>query len=449
MSPKVTTDGKPVLMKNRDDSDSWEQEVKYYKGKNHEIGGNMSVVKWGINKNILSPYPDNINAGGVNEAGFAVTNANVIGKNPLHELTNSTIALLNESLEECVTVDDFEKLLNRWHENNKTKTINGVFGIIDAFGGAAIFEIISPYIGSPLRYERFDADDAYDDNGNFLGFVVRTNKHQWSTHHGGVDRHKRAYNMLKSMSLNNRLSYKTVMQEVARDVCGDVEKIYRNIKEPASKPVQVELDPNRRIYATSTYIDNFYTGFCISRYNTNVSIIVRGVKKYESPGLTTMWVSLGEPSVGVFTPYFPASKNVPLYAWADKIPKDGKIIDKSSASVFNSAIVELELSVYSNNKLSTANIDGIKRYAMDKTINYEKVLEIQKWSLPLEDLLIEKTEDFLNCIRSNGSHVDNNNLFDFSDYATNFAYKDYMGYKENFSYFSTWDFTDICNNNAE
>ena len=100
VSSKATVDGKPVLMKNRDDSDSWEQEIKYYEAKNPNVGGNTSVVKWG-GTTFLSPYPDTINAGGVNEAGLAIANTNVIGINPLHEITNSLIELLNEALETC------------------------------------------------------------------------------------------------------------------------------------------------------------------------------------------------------------------------------------------------------------------------------------------------------------------------------------------------------------
>ena len=44
VSSKATVDGKPVLMKNRDDSDAWEQEVKFYDAKNPTAGSNISVV---------------------------------------------------------------------------------------------------------------------------------------------------------------------------------------------------------------------------------------------------------------------------------------------------------------------------------------------------------------------------------------------------------------------
>ena len=442
VSSKATVDGKPVLMKNRDDSDAWEQEVKFYEAENPTAGSNISVVKWG-KATFLSPYPDTINAGGANEAGLAITNTNVVGINPLHEMTNSLIELLNNALETCATVDDFENLLETWHYNNRTKTVNGVFGMIDAHGGAAIFEVTSRYIGSPLLYERFNADDAFDENGNFLGYIVRTNDHQWGIYEGGVDREKRTNEILKELSLNDSLSYTSLMQDVARDVCGDIEKKYRD-QDPSAIGSGVN-NSKGNIYATSTYIDNFYTGFCISRYNTSSSIVVQGVEENGNPALTTMWVSLGEPSVGIFTPYFPASKRVPPYAWADEIPEHNNIVDESSASVLNSAIVETgELSVYSNNILSYADIDGRKRYAMDKTINYEKVMELQQWILPLENIIIKNTEDYLDCLRNNSPFINSEDLFSFSDYATTYAYKNYIGFKEVYSDYSDWNFKNSC-----
>jgi len=102
-----------------------------------------------------------------------------------------------------------------------------------------------------------------------------------------------------------------------------------------------------------------------------------------------MWVNLGEPSIGIFSPYFPLSKKVPLYAWADELPENsnGQIINENSSSVMNNLIVNIgELSAYENNKVTLGPLGITILDPIDRTVDYEKVVEIQNLIFSTEDI---------------------------------------------------------------
>jgi len=69
---------------------------------------------------------------------------------------------------------EFEELLNNWHTIQRFSTVHGNFALVDNDGGAAMYEVYAPIQGARVRWEKFDANSAVDDRGNFIGFVVRT-----------------------------------------------------------------------------------------------------------------------------------------------------------------------------------------------------------------------------------------------------------------------------------
>lgn len=435
VSGKITNDGRPLLFKTRDERDEYRQEVKYFKPKADEKYGHMSVVKWGFSRG-NNLYPDVINGAGINDAGLIITNTTVSGINPVNEITNSNMYLLNYAISHCKNLLEFEDLLNRWHTIRKFSTVNGNFALVDNEGGAAIYEIYAPIQGAKVQWEKFDANSTVDDKGSFIGFVVRTNDNQWSPYSGGAAREKRANEILTNLLNKKDVSNITLMRELARDVCGDIEKVDLNNFTEKQSDIPDELN--------SKDIHNFNTENCISRYNTNFAFIGRGVKKGEDKRLITMWVNLGEPSIGIFTPYFPFSKKIPLYAWADELPEqpNEQIVDENSSSVINNLIVNIgELSVYENNKVTLDPLGIIILDPIDRTVDYEKVVEIQNWVFPTEDVIIEKTEEFLDYLRKHVEVISEESLYEFSEYSLNFAYTDYKNMKEDMPLrYEDWDF---------
>lgn len=386
VSASASSNGRPFIWKNRSDSTDWRQEVKFYKSKNQDAGGSVRVIA----KMVTITIP----SGGVNESGFAIANTLVYEDSQIKNILNSNTPLIRIALEECTTLEDFENILDHWHERPliTSRILSGNFVVIDAFGGAALYEILSINgFGHAIFYEKFDANEATDEEGNFIGFVNRTNTNQFMTNGetGDEDRLESAYNIMLDMQQNNRLNYRNMMQELAKDVCGDEEK------------------------------DDceFSTESCISRAVVNLALVVDGVATGMDARLCTLWITLGEPSIGVSTPFFAYAKKIPFYAWADTLLFNCIPVDLTHSCLLNLAIVQKELDLYSNN--------GFAFITSDLSINYCKLLELQKWTIPIEDYIIEKTEDFLSDMEVDPSLITKKNLFEFSHYCAKFNFLNY------------------------
>ena len=95
---------------------------------------------------------------GANEAGFVIMN------NLSYNLAEGTYEIsvngrvISEALATCRTLEEFERLLEEWP---KPRNIEANFGVADAFGGAAYFEV------GDTKVVRFDVEPG--------GWLVRTN----------------------------------------------------------------------------------------------------------------------------------------------------------------------------------------------------------------------------------------------------------------------------------
>src|SRR5690606_34396290 len=100
---------------------------------------------------------------GVNAAGFCIENSVTrdLSQPGAKGLGNGGLML--QALKQCATVHDFEALLQA---TNGSRATNANFGVIDADGGAVIFE------SSPSAYQKFDANDP---EVAPQGYVVRAN----------------------------------------------------------------------------------------------------------------------------------------------------------------------------------------------------------------------------------------------------------------------------------
>jgi hypothetical protein len=434
ISSKITDDGKPLLIKLRDERDEYREEVKYYKPEGDEKYGHMSVVKWGFSRG-SNIYPDVINGAGINDAGFIITNTTVSDINPLNEATNSNMYLLNYAITHCANLKEFEELLDNWNNIRKFSTVNGNFAVVDSSGGVAMYEIYAPIQGAKVQWEKFDANSSVDDKGKFLGFVVRTNDNQWSPYSGGAAREKRAKEILTDLVNKGKINVKMVMRSLARDVCGDVEKV--DIEALKERGVKIDSDLENRD------IHNFLTETCISRYNTRFAFIGKGINKGDDKRLITMWVNLGEPDVGIFTPYFPITKKVPLYAWADPVSTQSMIVDNNSSSIMNDLIAHKgKLYVYDNLVVKLDPLGLFITESIDRTVDYAKVLEIQNWVYPTEDIIIEETNNFIDYLIKHNRKINTDLLYNFSEYALKYAYDDYnMFGDENPIHYNEWNFS--------
>ena len=154
ISGKYTADGKPILFKNRD-SDQKQNSLAFFNdGRYKYIALVSGEEDW--NKSVW---------GGYNEAGFAIINSNAYNNNigDTSKFKNQEGLIMKLALQKCISLKDFEKLLDSLP---KPMGLNANFGVIDAYGGAAFYET------GNYDFKKYDVNDkAIAPNG----FLVRTN----------------------------------------------------------------------------------------------------------------------------------------------------------------------------------------------------------------------------------------------------------------------------------
>ena len=132
ISGKVTPDGRPLLWKNRD-TDFPQNSVRYFSGGRYPF---VAVV------NSVEDNPTDVWIG-TNAAGFSIMNTqsyNLVEVKPGEERGAANGRVMRRALEVCATVKDFRQFLDTL---SKPSLIEANFGVIDAKGGAAMFEVLS------------------------------------------------------------------------------------------------------------------------------------------------------------------------------------------------------------------------------------------------------------------------------------------------------------------
>ena len=277
-SGKVTRDGRPIIWKNRD-SGFIQNRVEYVPA--------GDVVKYGYI--FLSNSADTKEAwSGLNSAGFSIMNSvsyNIRkeGDNTPNNLMDKEGFIMYRALATCATLKEFEDLMDSlevpWG-------IEANFGVIDADGGAAYYEV-NNYTW--IKYDINDPEVAPD------GYLIRSN-YSFSGKEGKGQGYVRYDNARKNIS----------------DQINDGRKI----------DVRFVMDGLSRSFYQSYYgynpLDNGYNNFIdkdfIPRRSTCSVTIIQGVQPNEDPSLAVMWCALGYP---------PVSQIVPLMVCGgDIIPSD-------------------------------------------------------------------------------------------------------------------------------
>lgn len=154
ISGKLNPSGRPILWKHRDTS-TIDNKIEYVAPVNDAYG--YVALFNAADKDLKEAWM------GMNEAGFAVMNTasyNIKNDNVSPKKMDKEGYLMTKALKSCRTIDDFERLLEKYP---KPMGVEANFGVIDASGEGAFFET-NNY--SWVRYNLSDAPD---------GVLVRTN----------------------------------------------------------------------------------------------------------------------------------------------------------------------------------------------------------------------------------------------------------------------------------
>ncbi len=333
ISGKYTKDGRPLLWKNRD---TWaiNNQIMFFNDGKYDYMGLVNSKD--INgKSVWI---------GQNSSGFAIMNSASYNLNigDSTKLSGLEGRIIKEALATCKTIQDFEKYLDNLP---KPTRLEANFGVIDANGGAAMYEL------NNKGYVKFDANDP---KVAPFGYIIRTNYSftgSYGEESSGYLRQNTTNELFYNAMATNSFDAQFILQEVTRSLSHsltkeDLYRDYRNIPEN-----------------TPTY--SFFHDF-IPRKSTSSACVVQGVKKGENPDFTTLWSIVGFPLTSIVIPtWVKGENNFPeVLKRNDKI-KDSPICNAALAlksEFFNIRWGKWAAKYYVNiNALINADQTGIKQ----------------------------------------------------------------------------------------
>jgi len=284
VSGKFTPDGRPLLFKHRDSNKFQNKLMFFTDGKYEYIGlvnseDSLGTQVWA----------------GFNSAGFAIMNAASYNLN----LKDTTYIkdregfLMKKALQNCATLEDFEKLLNKLH---RPLGVKANFGVIDANGGAAYYET------GNFSYVKFDANDPKIAP---FGYIIRTN-------YSFTGQQDKGYGYIRYLTAEELFYNTAAVDGLTVDYL--IKHVSRSLKHSLLKTDLTESLPQRSDAPRFVALEDY-----IPRFSSVSSVVVQGVRTGESPLLTTMWTILGFPLCSVAVPtWVSGGKKLPTVLTADK-----------------------------------------------------------------------------------------------------------------------------------
>ncbi len=363
ISGKYTVDGRPLLWKHRDTNTLLNKIIFSKEGKYSYTGVVNSTDS--LNKSIWY---------GMNSEGFAIMNT------ASYNINNDTIkgtgregVLMKRALEECADIDEFEQLLRSLKQPTR---VAANYGVIDAKGGAAYFEV------GNFVVEKIDVNDPKIAP---YGYVIRTNysftgEKVFSGH--GYIRYETAEKLIKKAAKENNLRPQTIIQEFSRSLYHSLTGV--DLYDYSDIPEHNE-----------THV--FFTDFIVRRSTASVAVI-QGVKKGEDPAYTTMWTVLGWPLSTVCIPVWnsPKTKLPAIFTYNEKL--------KDSPMCYMGMDVKMRSFPYrwTGHSESYININSL--------VNADNTGSIQKIT-PFEDEIFDRADAMLKKWRE--SEISNKEMQDF------------------------------------
>lgn len=255
ISGRATKSGRPLLWKHRDTGTEWNH-IEHLKGKRFAFTGLVNSTDE-ERKEVWA---------GANERGFAIMNTASYNMKPdsLKYLPEREGEIMKQALGECATVAEFEEFLKNMPQPRALETN---FGVIDAEGGAAYFEVWD------YGYTKYDANDAAQYPN---GYIIRSNYSFSGAQDEGMGyiRYQNAEYLLHKAYATGALSAEWIFSSASRS-------FYHAILGNDA----LSSSPN------GWAIDQDF----IPRNSSSASVVVEGVRKGENPDATTIWSVIGYP----------------------------------------------------------------------------------------------------------------------------------------------------------
>ncbi len=281
-SGSATSDGRPILWKNRDVPNT-NQRFIYV----------ASYSRDGIT---TIPYTGNVYSSdsskvymGANFAGFGIMNSDSynLGDSLDEGIDDGT--LMRIALETCAGIEQFELLLDSTNIAGRKNCWN--FGVLDSSGSSALYECANH------SYNKFEP---YINEPSGWGYIIRANfSLSGGNQQTGFDRYKRAIELTENCLSTGHINESYILSEISRDLANEYDNPY---------PL-----PYFRSQAGGAegYIFNY--GCTISNNTTSSAAVIKGVASGEDPRLTMIFALLGPPDLSLAFPLWVGAETVPIY----------------------------------------------------------------------------------------------------------------------------------------
>lgn len=352
---KITADGRPLMWKHRDTGQE-NNKIEYVTGEKYKF---------------LALYnsPDNLKEAwtGTNEVGFSIMNTASYNLKyddvPSNQMDREG-EVMYKALATCKTLKDFEKMLDNY---KRPMGVEANFGVIDAEGGAAYYEV---------NNDSWTKIDVNDPKIAPQGYIVYTNHSNTGKLNDGMGyiRYTNADKIVKQhLSRNGEFTPKWIMQNLSRSY-------YHSV-------LGIDLLKDKEVVEKcgGWFIDQDF----IPRRSSTCSIVVSGVKKGEDPKNTIMWTNLGYPTVGITVPLMVVNgSSQPAYMLSSNESQNAYMCDwnlKRKHQIFP---------IKRGNGKQYMNVNLIEKFMNEALVIENKVFEMSK---PIVDKLYKgeaKSEDF-------------------------------------------------------
>ncbi len=356
ISGKYTKDGRPLLWKNRD---TWaiKNKIVYFNDGKYEY---MGLVNSHDSKG-KSVWI------GQNEKGFAIMNSASYNLNigDTTRLNGQEGRIIKEALASCANIEDFEKYLD---DMPRPTRLEANFGVIDANGGAAMYEL------NNKGYVKFDANDP---TVAPFGYIIRANYSftgSFGKESSGYLRYNTVDDLFYNAMATNTFDAKFILQDVTRGLKHSL--------------LNVDLYEQYADVPENTITYSFFHDF-VPRSSSASSCVIQGVKKYENPELSTLWSIVGFPLTSIAIPTWVKAK--------DAFPSVLKYNDEYKNSPVCYAALELKNDVFPVRwgKFATKYYININALT-----NADKTGIVQKIN-PYENKIIAAADEVIADARSN------------------------------------------------
>ncbi|MDR3218166.1 MAG: hypothetical protein LBU22_04170 [Dysgonamonadaceae bacterium] len=262
---KITADGRPLLWKHRDTDDE-NNRMAFFKGTKYDF---LALVN--------SSDEDGIAWTGSNSAGFSIMNTASynLKEDDIEEMDMEGV-LMYKALSECRNLADFEAFLDNYP---RPMRVEANFGVIDAEGGAAYYEV------NNTRWVKVDANDPKIAPG---GYLIYTNFSYTGRPNEGMGyiRYQTATEIISRQAAHGNINPHWIFNHLSRSY-------YHSL---------MGIDLLDDTFSPEKASGWVYDQDFIPRKSTAASIVVQGVKPGEDPGMTIVWTILGYPPVGIAVP---------------------------------------------------------------------------------------------------------------------------------------------------